>query len=217
MMPLTPVAALILTLQTGASAPPPPSASATTAVAHRAATPPVIDGKDNDDVWRLAPVIKDFRQFQPTEDANPSLRTEAKVAYDDHNLYVFVRAFDSHPDSIKKLLARRDVRICCDQIKVVIDSYHDRRTGFEFAVNPAGVKRDYAMYGDDQQEDDAWDGVWEVATQVASLGWTAEVRFPLSQLRYAHARCNVFGFAIWRDIDRHGGERVGWPVYRPSL
>src|SRR5437867_1146561 len=215
MIPLTPVAAIVLALQTQVS-PPPTAPNATTAVARRATTPPVIDGKDNDEVWRSAPVIKDFRQFQPIEDGAPSLPTEAKVAYDDQNLYVFVRAFDSHPDSIKQLLARRDVRICCDQIKIVIDSYHDRRTGFEFAVNPAGVKRDYAMYGDDQQEDDAWDGVWEVATQVDSLGWTAEFRFPLSQLRYAHAPSNVFGFAIWRDIDRHGGERVGWPVYRPS-
>jgi len=217
MIPLTPVAAFVLAFQTAASSPPPSKApNATTAVAHRAVTPPVIDGKDNDDVWREAPVIKDFRQFQPTEDADPSLPTEAKVAYDAHNFYVFVRAFDSHPDSIKKLLARRDVRICCDQIKIVIDSYHDRRTGFEFAVNPGGVKRDYAMYGDDQQEDDAWDGVWEVATQVDSLGWTAEFRIPLSQLRYAHAPSNVFGFAIWRDIDRHKGERVGWPLYRTS-
>ncbi|HTI04202.1 MAG TPA: DUF5916 domain-containing protein [Gemmatimonadales bacterium] len=219
MMPFTPVAAVILALQS-ASPPPQYSASATpsatTAVAHRATTPPLIDGKDNDDVWRVAPVIKDFRQFQPHEDSVPSLRTEARVAYDAHNIYVFVRAFDDHPDSIKKLLARRDVRICCDQIKIVIDSYHDRRTGFEFAVNPGGVKRDYAMYGDDQQEDEAWDGVWEVATQVDSLGWTAEFRLPLSQLRYAHAPTNTFGFAIWRDIDRHGGERVGWPLYRPS-
>jgi hypothetical protein len=215
-MPLLPVAAVMLALQTASSPPPSAAPSATTAVAHRAAKPPVIDGKDNDEVWRLAPVIKDFRQFQPTEDANPSFPTEAKVAYDDHNFYVFVRAFDSHPDSIKKLLARRDVRICCDQIKIVIDSYHDRRTGFEFAVTPGGVKRDYAIYGDDQQEDEAWDGVWEVATQVDSLGWTAEFRIPLSQLRYAHAPSNVFGFAIWRDIDRHGGERVGWPLYRTS-
>ncbi len=214
MMPLLPVAAVVLALQGATS--PPPANTATTTVAHRAATPPVIDGKDNDEVWRLAPVIREFRQFQPTEDANPSLATEAKVAYDEHNFYVFVRAFDSHPDSIKKLLARRDVRICCDQIKIVIDSYHDRRTGFEFAVNPGGVKRDYAMYGDDQQEDDAWDGVWEVATQIDSLGWTAEFRIPLSQLRYAHLPSNTFGFAIWRDIDRHGGERVGWPLYRVS-
>ena len=217
MMPLSPILAVVLAFQQPAASPPPPTiSSANTAVAHRASTPPIIDGKDNDAVWATAQVIRDFRQFSPTEDANPSVQTEARVAYDAHNIYVFVRAFDAHPDSIKKLLARRDVRICCDQIKVVIDSYHDRRTGYEFAVNPGGVKRDYAMYGDDQQEDDAWDGVWEVATQVDSLGWTAEFRIPLSQLRYAHAPTNVFGFAIWRDVDRHGGERMGWPVYRPS-
>ncbi|MGH7520040.1 MAG: DUF5916 domain-containing protein, partial [Gemmatimonadales bacterium] len=217
MTPFTPFVAVIVALQSGgSSSPPPSSSSATTARATRATAPPVIDGKDNDEVWRLAPAIKDFRQFSPTEDADPSFATEAKVAYDAHNFYVFVRAFDSHPDSIKKLLARRDVRICCDQIKIVIDSYHDRRTGFEFAVNPGGVKRDYAMYGDDQQEDDAWDGVWEVGTQVDSLGWTAEFRIPLSQLRYAHTPSNTFGFAIWRDIDRHGGERVGWPLYRTT-
>ena len=210
------IAAFILVVQAAGSPPPPAIPNATTAVAQRANVAPVIDGKDNDAVWRVAPVLRDFRQFQPTENADPSLPTEARIAYDAHNVYVFVRAFDTHPDSIKKLLARRDVRICCDQIKIVIDSYHDRRTGFEFAVNPGGVKRDYAMYGDDQQEDDAWDGVWEVATQVDSAGWTAEFRIPLSQLRYAHLPSNVFGFGIWRDIDRHGGERVGWPLYRTS-
>ena len=69
---------------------------------------------------------------------------------------MFVRAFDPHPDSIIALLSRRDVRTASDQIKVMIDSYHDRRTGFEFAVNPAGVKRDYYAY-DDGQEDVSWD------------------------------------------------------------
>jgi len=178
-------------------------------------TPPAIDGRDNDEVWRQAQVISMFRQFRPVEDADPTLRTEARVAYDDRNFYAFVRAFDPHPDSILKLLARRDIRVCCDQIKIVIDSYHDRRTGYEFAVNPAGVKRDYAIY-DDNNEDETWDGVWEVATQVDSLGWTAEFRIPLSQLRYAHQASNVFGFAIWRDIDRHHLERVGWPLFRVS-
>ncbi|MFN2571861.1 MAG: DUF5916 domain-containing protein [Gemmatimonadales bacterium] len=210
-----PLAAVVVMLQSVSGAPP-ASPSATTATAQRATTPPAIDGKDEDAVWRLAQPITNFRQFQPTEDAEPSVRTEAKVAFDDRNFYVFVRAFDAHPDSIKRLLARRDVRVCCDQIKIVIDSYHDRRTGFEFAVNPGGVKRDYAIYGDGQQEDDAWDAVWEVGTQVDSLGWTAEFRIPLSQLRYPHATTNTFGFAIWRDIDRHGGERMGWPLYRQS-
>src|SRR6266567_4283047 len=213
------VALLAILLQTATSpsgdgvAPPPSTATRATAV--RAKTPVVIDGRDDDEVWRVAPAITQFREFQPKEDGDPRFATEAKVAYDSRNFYVFVRAFDPHPDSILKLLARRDVRAATDQIKIIIDSYHDRRTGFEFAVNPAGVKRDYAIYNDGQTEDDAWDGVWDVATTVDSLGWTAEFRIPLSQLRYAHADTNTFGFAVWRDIQRYT-ERVSWPVYRQS-
>src|SRR2546422_1271200 len=193
---------------------PPPSSSATKAIAVRAKTPVVIDGRDDDEVWRVAPAITQFREFQPKEDGDPRFATEAKVAYDDRYLYVFIRAFDPHPDSILKLLARRDVRAATDQLKIMVDSYHDRRSGFEFAVNPAGVKRDYAMYND-AQEDDAWDAVWDVGTQVDSLGWTAEFRVPLSQLRYVPRATNTFGFAVWRDIQRYS-ERVSWPVYRNS-
>ncbi len=184
------------------------------AAAVRATGPVVIDGRDDDAVWRLAPAITQFREFQPKEDGDPRYATEAKVAYDDRNLYVFIRAFDPHPDSILKLLARRDVRAATDQLKIMIDSYHDRRNGFEFAVNPAGVKRDYAVYNDNQ-EDDAWDAVWDVAAQVDSLGWTAEFQIPLSQLRYVPRASNTFGFAVWRDIQRYS-ERVSWPLYRNS-
>jgi hypothetical protein len=217
LLPVTVVVAMLQTQGQGSSVSTPPSGTpaVVSATAQRAQRPPVIDGKDDDDVWGQAVSIGEFRQFRPVEDADPSLRTEAKVAYDEHNFYVFIRAFDAAPDSIKKLLARRDARVCCDQIKIIIDSYHDRRSGYEFAVNPGGVKRDYAVY-DDGNEDDAWDGVWEVGTQVDSLGWTAEFRIPLSQLRYAHAPANTFGFGIWRDIDRHGLERVSWPLYRVS-
>src|SRR5437016_12640791 len=96
----------------------------------------------------------------------------------------------------------------------MIASDHDRRSGFEFAVIPAGVKRVYAMYND-SQEDDAWDAVWDVGTQVDSLGWTAEFRIPLSQLRYVPQATNTFGFAVWRDIQRYS-ERASGPVYRGS-
>ena len=196
----------------GVAAPQP--ASTTRATAVRAAVPVVIDGRDDDEVWRIAQPITQFREFQPKEDGDPRFPTEARVAYDDRYFYVFIRAFDPHPDSILKLLARRDVRAATDQLKIMVDSYHDRRSGFEFAVNPAGVKRDYAMYND-AQEDDAWDAVWDVGTQVDSLGWTAEFRIPLSQLRYVPRAVNTFGFAVWRDIQRYS-ERVSWPVYRNS-
>jgi hypothetical protein len=213
---VTPAVVFAVLFQAAAAAPPdsPALGGAARATAVRASRPVVIDGRDDDDVWKTAPAITAFREFQPREDGDPRFRTEAKVAYDDHNLYVFIRAFDPHPDSILKLLARRDVRAATDQLKIVIDSYHDRRSGFEFAVNPAGVKRDYAIYNDGQ-EDDAWDAVWDVGTQVDSLGWTAEFRIPLTQLRYVPGGTNTFGFGIWRDIQRYT-ERVSWPLYRNS-
>ena len=180
----------------------------------RAEQAPVIDGRDDDGIWQKVPPTSDFQEFQPTEGKAPRFRTEFKAAYDDRNLYVFVRAYDPHPDSIMKALTRRDVRGPSDQLKIMIDSYHDRRSGFEFAVNPLGVKRDYAMYND-AQEDQSWDGIWDAAARVDSLGWTAEFRIPFSQLRYANQPSHEFGFAVWRDIERFK-ERTSWPLYRGS-
>jgi hypothetical protein len=137
------------------------------------------------------------------------------VAYDGRNLYVFVRAFDPHPDSIVSLWARRDDQPPSDRITIMVDSYHDRRTGYEFTVNPAGVKSDEAIY-DDASEDIAWDAVWDVATRIDSLGWTAEYRIPLSQLRYSTSGDGTFGIMIWRFVQRYT-EDTTWPLYRMSL
>ena len=183
-----------------------------TAVATRQA--PTIDGRNDDPIWREAPRISDFRQFEPRVDVDPSFRTEFQVSYDARNLFVFVRMFDPHPDSIMRALSRRDVRGPSDQIKLLIDSYDDKRSGFEFAVNPDGVKRDYSM-SNDGNEDDSWNGVWDVATRVDSAGWTAEFRIPLSQLRYARADRHTFGFGVWRDIERYK-ERSSWPLHLPT-
>ena len=189
----------------------PPVAST---MAVRAAQPPVIDGRDDDPVWRTAPVVTPFTEWQPSEGGPSRWPTEARIAYDAANLYVFVRAFDAHPDSITRLLARRDNIPSGDQVGLILDSYHDLRTGYEFFVNPSGVKYDAAVY-DDGNEDSAWDGVWDVATRIDSLGWTAEFRIPLSQLRYGTQRAHVFGIAILRDIYRYN-QRTAWPQLRQS-
>ncbi|HEY1952411.1 MAG TPA: sugar-binding protein, partial [Gemmatimonadaceae bacterium] len=186
----------------------------TSAVALRADVAPVIDGKDDDPVWKSAPIIDRFQEWRPSEGKPPRFKTEARIAYDASNLYVFVRAYDPHPDSILKLLERRDTFTASDMIWLFIDSYHDRRTGFEFGVNTAGVKMDAAIY-DDGNEDFAWDGVWDVATRVDSLGWTAEYRIPLSQMRYSRDREHTFGIIIDRDIYRYS-ERESWPLLRQS-
>jgi hypothetical protein len=181
------------------------AAAATAVLTERA---PDLDGRDDDPVWQRAPRYAQFRQFEPKVDVDPSFRTEFRAAYDERNLYVFVRMFDPHPDSIMHALSRRDVRGPSDQIKLLIDSYNDRRSGFEFAVNPDGVKRDYSM-SNDGNEDESWNGVWEVATRVDSLGWTAEFRIPLSQLRFSAPAAAgtpelVWGVNFIRWISRKG-------------
>ena len=78
------------------------------AIAVLAESAPALDGRDDDPVWQRAPRYSQFRQFEPKVDVDPSFRTEFRAAYDERNLYVFVRMFDPHPDSIMHALSRRD-------------------------------------------------------------------------------------------------------------
>jgi hypothetical protein len=189
----------------------PSSRSSSIAVATPSASAIQIDGLDDEDAWRTAVPVTGFREFSPEQDADPSFATEFRVLYSEDELYFYVRAYDAAPDSVMRGLSRRDRRTPSDQIGIIIDSYNDRRTGFSFYVNPDGVLRDFAIF-DDGNEDSSWNGVWEAAASVDSLGWAAEFRIPLSQLRYADADRHAFGFGVRRDIERYS-ERLSWPVF----
>ena len=163
--------------------------------------PPVLHGDLSDPAWEAAPVATDFVQAMPHEGEPASERTEARVLYDDDALYVGIRAYDRSPDSIAAPLARRGQTQNSDMLHVIVDSHLDRRTAFHFGVNPVGVKLDLYRY-DDHMEDSNWEAVWDVATQIDSLGWTAEFRIPLSQLRYSSAPVQTWGINFARDIAR---------------
>ena len=200
--------------ETSASAPN-TAASARLATAVRTDSPPQIDGNPHDLVWQTAPMIDGFLEYEPVEGARTQFNTMAHVLYDDRNLYVLVRMYDPAPDSMVSLLARRDERVASEQLKIVIDSYHDRRTAYQFAVNPAGVKRDFYVYNDNV-EDPSWDSVWDVGTSMDSTGWFAEFRIPFSQLRYENRPNHTFGLMIVRDVAR-SGQRISWPLFRRSV
>lgn len=160
------------------------------------------------------PPVAAFKQYKPREDAEPSLRTEFRVAYDERNLFVLVRAFDPHPDSIVGIVTRRDGTSESDEIGVYIDGNGDHRTGYEFYVNAAGVQRDVAISGD-TREDLSWDAVWTAVARVDSAGWVAEFRIPFSQLHFPSATRHAFGFLVDRQIQRRA-EHVSWPAYHTS-
>ncbi len=180
----------------------------------RAQRAPQIDGRDTDALWRTVTAVSDFRQFDPAEDSAPTLRTETKIAYDAKNLYVLVRSFDPRPDSILAVLQRRDGQALSDDIIIGIDSYHDKRTGYFFRLTAAGSMADGYIFNDGE-EDWGWNAVWEGASRVDSLGWVAEFRVPLSQLRYVPREENTFGVLVVRRVARRG-ERMAWPLFRRS-
>ncbi len=181
--------------------------------------PPVIDGHLDEAAWAAATPITGFTQRAPAPGEPASERTEVRIVYDDHALYVGMRMFDEHPDSIATQLGRRDLpRGYSDWVHVILDSYHDRRTAFRFGVNPSGVKKDVLHY-DDTREDVGWDAVWEVATHTDSLGWTAEFRIPFSQLRFSTgdaAEGLAWGVNFWREIARRS-EHSYWAPVPPNL
>jgi uncharacterized protein DUF5916 len=173
------------------------------AAAHTAGTSaPSLDGRLDDPAWALGPPITDLIQQDPNEGAPVSERVEVRIVYDGDALYVSARLFDSEPRAIVSRLTRRDAATHSDEFRLLLDSYHDHRTAFQFAVNPAGVKTDVLIGGDGDYEDDSWDPVWKAATAVDSLGWTVEMRIPFSQLRFSRAPEQVWGVRLVRWIQR---------------
>jgi len=183
---------------------PAPNADGSTAAAIR------VDGDLTDAAWQRAPVITGFLQRDPKDGAPATYQTEARVAYDASFMYVAVMALDPEPAKIVGHRTRRDERSPSDWIRVMIDSFHDKRSAFEFAVNPAGVKQD-SYWFNDASSDDGWDAVWDVSVAKTADGWRAEFRIPFSQLRFQPTDTATFGLAFVRQIGRLN-ETSTWPL-----
>ncbi len=155
----------------------------------------------------------DFTQFEPYADKPPSQPTEFKVAFDDMNLYLAIKALDSAPDSITNRMSRRDNGEG-DMVFLVIDSYHDLRTGFIFGVSSAGVRFDMIQSNNGQNEDTTWDPIWLAKAQVHEWGWGAEMKIPFTQLRFKKNSEKVWGFEIARQIFRNNELSFWHPIPR---
>ena len=174
----------------------------------------VVTGPISEMDWQKAELLTSFVQREPSEGTPATYATEARVIADGTALHVIVDAKDPDPEKIVGYLTRRDEDSQSDWIHLFIDSYHDRRTGYQFAVNAAGVKRDSYWYNDDNN-DDSWDAVWDVKVDRTSAGWRAEFRIPFSQLRFSGGSKGDIGFAVFRYVPRIN-ETSSWPLVARS-
>ncbi|MFB0565957.1 MAG: DUF5916 domain-containing protein [Candidatus Aminicenantaceae bacterium] len=166
-----------------------------------------IDGVLKEEVWQEEG-YSGFTQSDPIDGEEPTEKTIVWVAYNDKELYIAARLYDTEPESIVQRLGRRDDFLDSDWFIFAVDPYYDRRSGFQFAVNPAGSIVDWTLYND-EWNDDTWDGVWEWSARIDDEGWVVEIKIPYNQLRFPQKDEYVWGVNFRRIIKRKN-ERVAF-------
>ncbi len=162
---------------------------------------PTINGIIDEEVWNQGKWASGFGQQDPHNGGPASQKTEFKILYDENNLYIAVKAYDDEPEKIQKRMSRRD-SWDGDLVGFNFDSYHDKRTSFYFSVNAGGVKNDAVQINDAQNFDKTWDPIWFAKTSLTEYGWSAEMKIPLSQLRFDDKEEQIWGMAVARSIFR---------------
>jgi len=169
---------------------------------------PSIDGNLADSIWESAEWATNFIEVNPDENTDPSEQTKFKILYDQKHLYIALKALDSEPETITNRLSRRDGFVG-DRINVLIDSYHDLRTGFLFTVTAAGVRGDEFITDNGNNIDASWNPIWSAKALIDNEGWTAEMKIPLSQLRFSNDPNQVWGLNVVRNYFKNN-ELSAW-------
>jgi hypothetical protein len=181
--------------------------------------PPVMDGRLDDAVWRAARVIDDLRQREPDEGAAATERTEVRIVFDQHTLYIGVHAFDREPAKVVARILERDRVMQTDfdgapqfsgddAIALLIDGFHDHRNAVVLATNANGAEFDAMLTDEGREFNMDWRGIWSVKAARTDDGWSAEFAIPFRSLRYRPAG-EEWGLNIFRMI-RRKNEEVLW-------
>lgn len=160
-----------------------------------------VDGLLNEAAWLNANWQDDFIQYEPSEGKPPGQKTEFAILLDENTIYVGFKCWDTHADSIVQRLTRRD-ELDGDFVAVEFDSFFDKRTAFSFFVNAAGIKYDFMISNDGANEDNSWDPIWLVKTSRDQSGWYAEMKIPLTQLRFEGNGEQTWGLQVGRMLFR---------------
>ena len=182
-------------------------------------TGPVIDGQLDEEVWLEAAVIDQFVQQEPTEGDPATERTLVRLLYDARALYIGVEAYDSEADGVIATEKRRDSQRLLeeDNFQIILDTFHDRRSGYMFVTNPLGAKLEQQVAaegeggfrGNSSNINVNWDGVWHVSAHRTVDGWVAEIAIPMVTLRFPKDDRPVWGVNFMRNI-RRKNEQVFW-------
>ncbi|MBN1273520.1 MAG: carbohydrate binding family 9 domain-containing protein [Candidatus Aminicenantes bacterium] len=175
---------------------------------------PNLDGKLDDDVWQTAAKFTTFKTYNPDYKKDPSQKTVVYLAYDEDNLYVAFRCFDTEPDKIKATVSKRDTLVSDDWVGFVLDTFYDRQTAFAFILNPLGIQTD-GMMNLQGNLDASMDMVWYSKGVVNEDGYSVECRVPSKSIRFPGRKKFTMGVMFFRSISRTS-EETSCPMITPE-
>jgi len=177
--------------------------------------PPVIDGKLDEDVWQKAAVLKDFYQIQPGDNTPPSRATEVLIGFDPKFLYIAFKATDE-PDKVRATVAKRDNIFQDDYVGFMLDTFNDKRKGFEVFFNPLGIQAD-GIITEGRGEDFSVDLLMESKGIVHESGFNVEIAIPFKSLRFEAGKGKLWGAHFFRRIKRFENELDSWMPFNRSI
>ena len=167
----------------------------------RVASPIRIDGVLDELLYTTVSSISGFVQVEPNLGEPATEQTEVWVAFDDDNVYVSFRNWDSAPERRIATEMRRDVGNFIngnDIVQVFLDNFYDRRNGLSFSINSIGARNDGQQVGTQYNGD--WNPIWDHATGRFDGGWTVEMALPFRSFRYRPGREQVWGLNVLRTV-----------------
>lgn len=169
---------------------------------------PLIDGQLSESIWNGENWDGNFIQRTPVENTAPSQQTQFRILYDTRYIYVGIKCLDTSPEKINSRMSRRDGNDG-DWVEIAFDTDHDLSSAFSFTVTAAGVKGDKVITQNGANEDLTWNPIWYVKSAITPEGWTAELKIPLTQLRFGKDDQQTWGLQVTRRFFRNE-ERSVW-------
>jgi Domain of unknown function (DUF5916)/Carbohydrate family 9 binding domain-like len=181
----------------------------------RAPGPITLDGALDEAAWREAPIANGFIQNDPREGNPATYDTDVRVLYTDDALYFGVFAHDDEPSKLVVNDLKKDYnRDASDGFRIILDTFHDGRNGYQFMTNPGGAKWDAQIANEGRDNNANWDGIWDVKTRITERGWFAEIWIPFRTLKFGNEESQVWGINFQRKLRRLNEDSYWAPLPR---
>jgi len=180
---------------------------------------PKIDGVLDNPIWETEALkIENFIQLSPKENGVPTEKTVAYLGYDEKNLYIAFRVFDSQASKLRCSITKRDGCLEDDWIMIMLDTFNEKRRAFTFGLNPAGVQMDFMRVeeGGNDNMDDSWDAVFFSDGKIDAEGYTVEAAIPFKSLRFPNTDIKTWNIVLARNLPRTG-EIIMYPQFSRDI